>query len=43
MWLFYLFIHKPLKCQAKFIADNILIFLFIIIYFSEKISLDIIM
>ena len=27
--------------QAKFVADNILKFLFIIIYFSEKISLDI--
>ena len=31
----------PLKCQAKFVADNILNFSFIIIYFSEKISLDI--
>ena len=25
MWLFDLFILKPLKRQAKFIADNILI------------------
>ena len=40
MWLFDLFIHKPLKRQAKFVADNILNLLFI---FSEKISLDIIM
>ena len=40
MWLFDLFIHKPLKRQAKFVADNILNILFI---FSEKISLDIIM
>ena len=38
MWLFDLFIHKPLKRQAKFVADNILNILFI---FSEKKSLDI--
>ena len=30
MWLFDLFIHKLLKGQAKFLADKILIFLFII-------------
>ena len=40
MWLFDLFIHKPWKRQAKFVADNILNLLFI---FSEKISIDIIM
>ena len=39
MWFFDLFIHKPLKRQAKFVADNILKLLFIF-FFSEKISLD---
>ena len=35
--MFDLFIHKPLKRQAKFVAYNILNLLFI---FSEKITLS---